>query len=62
MSDYGYFKSIIKIWNEKKHTPAICKDMREVLRQFESYKNELASDELDELSKCFYSIRQEVYK
>lgn len=62
MSDYGYFKSIIKIWNDKKHTPAICKDMREVLRQFDSYKNELDGNELEELTRDFRIIRQEVYK
>lgn len=62
MSNYGYFKSIIDIWNNSKHTPAMCKDMKEVIQQFNSTQDELLSDELLYLKPIFKEIYKEVYK
>lgn len=62
MSNSGYFKSIINTWNNFKHTPAMCRDMKEVIRQFNSVEDELLPNEVSYLKPIFNKIYIEVYK
>ena len=63
MGNFEYFKSIIRTWEGKeKHTPAMCRDMKEVIRQFNSVQDELLPDQLDYLEPVFKEIYKEVYK
>ena len=62
MSNFGYFKSIIDTWNNSKHTVTMARDMKKVIRQFESVKEELLPDELAYLAPIFKEIYREVYK
>lgn len=62
MSNFGYFKSIIDTWNNSKHTMTMARDMKKVIRQFDSVKDELLPDELAYLSPIFKEIYKEVYK
>ena len=65
MSYYGYFEGIIDTWNKlEKRTPSIIKDMKEVIRQFNtslSFK-EIPEDKIEYLKKEFNRIYKEVYK
>lgn len=63
MSNYEYFKSIIRIWEDKeKHTPAMCRDMKEIIRQYLSIEDELLPDQVAYLKPVFKKIYKEVYK
>lgn len=63
MGNFEYFKSIIKTWEDKeKHTPTMCRDMKEVIRQFDSVQDELLPDQLAYLKPVFNEIYKEVYK
>ena len=64
MSYEGYFDSILRIWyNKEKHTPALKRDMREVLRQFETsiQYEEIPIERVKDLTVAFNKIRKEVY-
>lgn len=62
MSNFGYFKSIINTWSNSKHTPAMRRDMKEVIQQFNTTQDELLPDELLYLKPIFKEIYKEVYK
>ena len=62
MSNFGYFKSIINTWNNSKRTPAMCRDMKEVIQQFNTTQDELLPDEALYLKPIFKEIYKEVYK
>lgn len=65
MSVKGYFESIIDIWKKQdKITPAMKKDMKVVLEQFNNtlYYGELTQDEYGALKQQFDTIYKEVYK
>lgn len=62
MSNFGYFKSIINTWDNSKHTPAMCRDMKEIIRQYLSVEDELLPDEVAYLKHAFNKIYKEVYK
>ncbi len=63
MGNFEYFKSIIRTWESKeKHTPSMCRDMKEVIRQFDSTQDELLPDQLAYLKPVFKEIYKEVYR
>lgn len=64
MSVKGYFESIIDTWNKQsKITPAMKKDMKVVLNQFNNtlYYGDLTEDEYGALKQQFDEIYKEVY-
>lgn len=64
MSYEGYFNSVIKAWYSKeKKTPALKRDMKVVLQQFEIslLHNEIPEDKIEDLKKQFKKIYHEVY-
>lgn len=65
MSVKGYFESIIDTWKKQdKITPAMKKDMKVILDQFNNtlYYGELTQDEYGALKQQFDGIYKEVYK
>ena len=64
MSHEGYFDSILRIWYSKeKYTPTLKRDMKEVLRQFETsiQYGEIPAERIKDLTTAFNKIRKEVY-
>ena len=64
MSYDGYFDSIIKIWySVEKKTPTLKRDMKVVLKQFETslQYDEIPKDRIEDLKKKFKKIYHEVY-
>lgn len=64
MSIKGYFESVIDTWKKQsKITPAMKKDMKVVLNQFNNtlYYGDLTEDEYGALKQQFDVIYKEVY-
>lgn len=65
MSVVGYFEGIIDTWKGlEKRTPTVVRDMKEVLRQFQTSLQcgEIPEDKQKYLKDTFYEISREVYK
>lgn len=64
MSHEGYFDGIIETWYDKeKKTPALKRDMKIILQQFETSLqfDEIPKDRIEDLKKKFKKIYNEVY-
>lgn len=64
MSFESYFDSIINLWNTiEKRTPTLKKEMRTVLRQFETSVKcgEIPKERIKDLTEKFSKIRKEAY-
>lgn len=64
MSIDGYFESVINIWKHApKHTPAMKRDMKVVMEQFNTSikHDEIPEDKVNKLKSEFKDIYHEVY-
>ena len=60
MSLEGYFDSVLEIWNKYDHTDCMVEDMKTVLNQFKTSKNEISGERLKDLSKSFKKVEGQI--
>lgn len=60
MSLEGYFDSVLEIWNKYDHTECMTEDMKTVLNQFKSSKEEISGKRLKDLNESFEKIESEL--
>ena len=65
MTIEGYYDSVIKQWySAKKKTPALKKEMRNIINKFYAIRDfykEIPDERIKDLTEKFSKIRKEVY-